>query len=139
MTGKAALPAAKPHIRNPSFASFAIEPPAEFAEAPGFYSIYNHGVETSTLVQSVSKAAHAPEYPLFHYKACRHRRQKLTTHRQDSAKHHGTFFGGGTVTVSRAIDNNGAERRYFQNKKSESRDFGTIGERGSSIVKTGYG
>jgi hypothetical protein len=40
----------------------------------------------------VSEAAQAPEYSLFHYKACRHRRQKLTAHRQDSAKHHGTFL-----------------------------------------------
>jgi hypothetical protein len=45
-----------------------------------------------TSVQSVSEAAQAPEYPLFHYKVCRHRRQKLTAHRQDSAKHHGTFL-----------------------------------------------
>jgi hypothetical protein len=36
--------------------------------------------------------------------------------------------------VSGALDNNGAVRRYFQNKKCESLDFGTVRERGSSIA-----
>jgi hypothetical protein len=41
--------------------------------------------------------------------------------------------------VRGAIDNNGAERCYFQNEKCESRDFGTIGERGSSNPNDEYG
>jgi hypothetical protein len=45
------------------------------------------------------------------------------------------FFVGCAVTVSGTLNNNGAERRYFQNEKSENRDFGTIGERGSSMKR----
>jgi hypothetical protein len=81
------------------------------------------------------------------------RRQNLTAHRQDSSKHHGTFFGGCTVIingaggitgegervetatsvlfVSGAINNNGAGRRYYRKGKGKNRDFGTVRERGN--------